>query len=377
MSASPDGVQIDVLVPIHAPTRPIARLVHSVLDGVVAPVRVLVVAHDTDPRAIAAAMGELADDPRVEIVPFEDGIRSPAGPLLHGLSLVSAPWFAKIDSDDFLAPGALDSWLRVAQEHGADAVIPRMVTEHGGRNFPTPPRRPFRRRLDPVRDRLSYRTSTMGLLSARLRDAAAPSAGVPTGEDVLPSLRLWFGATRVVGADDAAAYVVGETAGDRVTESAVPLQSQLEFVAGLLDDPIWQGLSQRAAEAIVRKVLRVHVLGALALAPDLYREVDREPVAEIVRALGDRAPGAVSALSRADAALVAVLAQGEAPPETVRRLAVARRRRLRPAGLLPARLGQLFSRDAPPRFLVASVLALRRGGGVPKGAGGPPDKIDG
>lgn len=351
---------IDVLVPVHSATRPIRRLVKSVLEDTVASVRVLIIAHDTPIEAIRSALGEYASDPRVEVLPFEDGIASPAGPLTYGLSCVDAPWFTKIDSDDLLSARALDSWLRTARRHRADAVIPRMVTELSRVNFPTPPRRPFRRVLDPVRDRLSYRTSTMGLLSASFIDLAEPSAGLPTAEDVLPSLRLWFGASRVVRADDDAPYIVGESAHDRVTETPLSLADQLAFIDRIAADLRLTDLAGRSMQAIVRKLVRVHLLGAVSRRPELYDDAARPAVADAVEKLGRLAPDFRAQLSRADVALLSALVS-RASTADIRARAVSRRRYLRISALIPVRLSAILAADAPLRFLAASAFALHRG----------------
>lgn len=361
------AAQIDVIVPVHAPTRPVRRLVRSVVEHNAAEARILLIAHGTPAAGIRDALGEYADHPRAEVVEFADGVRSPAGPLAHGLSLVTAPWFTKIDSDDLLAPAALDSWLRTAERYGADVVLPRMVTERGGANFPTPPSRPLRRVLNPMRDRLAYRTSTMGLIASSHRRLAVPTFGVPTGEDVAPSLRLWFGARRIAHARPNAAYVVGEGAEDRVTESVVPMAERVAFVAPLLADTVWDELPRGAADAIVRKLLRVHVCGSIARDPHAYGVADRSAVADAVSALASRAPAANATLSRADAALLTALRSPAADVEHVRTLAAARARFLTPNGVLPVRPARLLARDAPLRFLSASVLASRRGSGVPEG----------
>lgn len=350
---------VDILIPIHSASRPVARAVSSVLDGSTADIRVLVIAHGVDPDAIRNALGGYSTHPSVSVVPFVDGIPSPAGPLTHGLELVTASWFAKLDSDDTFATGSVDSWLRTASATGADIVLPRMRVMPSRRHYPTPPRRPFRRVLDPVRDRIAYRTSTMGLMRASLRETARPTGGVPTGEDIAPSLRLWFGNNRIVRASSAADYLVGESAGDRVTAAASTAAAQLAFVAPLLADPMWFRFSQAEAIAAVIKVLRVHVLGALSRQPELYDEASIDLVAAAARQVASMAPNASGLLSRFDLRLLDALCAATSDVKAVRAAAIERRKYLRLDALLTTKLSGSFRREAPIRYLAASTLAAR------------------
>lgn len=350
---------VDVLIPIHSPSRPLERTVSSVLSRNTADIRVIVVAHGTDPEGIRAILGTHATDPSVSVVPFADGVASPAGPLSHGLDLVTAPWFAKLDSDDTFAPGAIDSWLRTASATGADIVIPRMRVMPGEHHYPTPPRRPFRRVLNPVHDRLAYRTSTMGLLRASLREKARPTRHLSTGEDIVPSLRLWFGDHRIVRAESRAEYVVGDDAGDRVTECSTTITAQLGFVAPLLDDPMWSEFSPQQAAAVVIKLIRVHVLGAISRQPELYDEIAVGPVALAVQQITAMAPNAGDSLSRHDVHMLHLLSSATGDVAAVRAAAVERRRYLRINALLTQRVTRSLQREAPLRFLAASTLAAR------------------
>jgi hypothetical protein len=352
---------VDIVVPVHSPTRPVARLAESVLEGTRAPVRLLFIAHDTPASGLAESLGRWAGDTRVEIVEHADGVRSPAGPLRRALDLVSAPYFTKIDSDDRLAPGAIDSWLHTADALGVDIVMPRM-REDGARGcFPTPPRRRLRRVLDPVRDRLAYRTSTMGLISSSLRDAARPSPGLAVGEDIVPSIRLWFSGARIGAAESGARYLVGSDARDRTTAGARPIAQDLAFVDVLLADPVWVGMTHGARVAVATKMLRVHVSSAVVRAARRgWPRGDLASATAAASALAGAAPGVRRVLSRADVALLDELVSG-GDPERAAMLAAARFRYLRPASLTTARVADVLRRDAPLRFLAASEIARRFG----------------
>lgn len=353
---------VEILVPAHSASRPLERLAGSVVARTDAPVLVRVIAHNIEPDAIAKALGRYAEHPSVRVEPFADGIPSPAGPLRHALGSVRAPWFAKIDSDDFLAPHAVDSWLETARRTGAEAVIPPMVLETSRTAFPTPPQRPLRRVLDPVRDRLAYRTSTMGLLASPLAEAAMPQAGLATGEDIAPSLRLWFGARRIARSDRDAAYLVGEDAADRVTGEPRPMAEELGFVEPLLREPFWDGLGPAARISIVAKLVRVQVLGAGA------RRAEHPESLEAIRAALDallaHEPRTLRVLSRLDVRLIDALRTPSHDLAAVRALFERRRSYLQAPALVPRPWWGALRRDAPVRFLAASVLAARRNRGA-------------
>ena len=348
---------VDVLVPVHSESRPIGRLAQSVLEHTSTPVRLLVVAHNIVEDRIRGALGPYAEDTRVEVVGFRDGIRSPAGPMNFALDRVNAPWFTKIDSDDRLSPGALDGWVRQADERIADAVLPAMLIPAAGEGFPTPPRRPGRVVLHPVRDRLSYRTSTMGLFSADLRERARPVEGLETGEDIAPSVRLWFGARKVVAARTGDSYLVGDDAVDRVTESERTLATELAFAPLLVAEDAWADLDTAARAAVTRKLIRVHVLGALGRRTLEDASVDDASVA--LETLIAAAPSSLRSLSRLDNELIDLL-RSRAAVDAVATLVERRRSYAQPSAVLTPSLRCTLERDAPLRFLAASLLARRR-----------------
>jgi hypothetical protein len=351
---------VDVLVPVHSARRPLARLAESVLKTTV-PIRLVVVAHNVDPTSIEAALGSHLDDDRVSVVPFTDGIPSPAGPLRHALENLESPFFMKIDSDDYLADGAIESWMDTQRRFDADIVLPTMRMAGTPRNFPTPPRRPFRTTLDPVRDRLAYRTSTMGLFRAELAQKAIPVPALESAEDLAPALRLWFTGARIVAADTRHPYLVSSDAGDRVTEEPRPIAADLAFVAPLVDEDFWAGLTPDARLAIVAKILRVQVFAGLAKRAD--RELsaaELQFVSGAVRALTGLAPQAWRVLSRDDSRLVRELLSDAPRGARVRDLAVRTSRHATPSGLVTPRLVDSMRRDAPVRYLGASLLARYR-----------------
>ncbi|WP_348788903.1 glycosyltransferase family A protein [Leifsonia sp. NPDC080035] len=351
---------VDVLVPVHSVHRPVARLARSVLQTSV-PIRLVVVAHNVDPSQIEAALGEHRADPRVSVLAFEDGIPSPAGPLRHALERLESPFFMKIDSDDYLADGAIESWTRTQRAHDADIVIPTMRMVGTPRNFPTPPRRPFRTRLDPARDRLAYRTSTMGLIRSELAEKAIPTPGLGTAEDLIPGLRLWFSGGRIVAADARHPYMVAPDALDRVTEVAWPMEQELGFAAALPGESFWAGLDDAARIGIAAKLFRVQLVAALGReARSRLTAEDIRVARDAVRVFEELAPGFARVLSRDDARLLAELVSADADPVALADLARRSRAHLSVGGLLTPRLGDVLRRDAPLRYLGASVLARYR-----------------
>ncbi|GAA0432328.1 glycosyltransferase [Leifsonia naganoensis] len=351
---------VDVLVPVHSAQRPIARLAASVL-GTSVPIRLVVVAHDVDASAIRTALGEHAEDPRVQVLAFQDGVRSPAGPLRFALKRLESPFFMKIDSDDFLADGAIESWMRTQRRYDADIVLPSMRMVGTRRDFPTPPRRPFRTRLDPVRDRLAYRTSTMGLIRAELARDAYPEPGLRTAEDLAPGLRLWFSDARIVAADPRYAYMVAPDAGDRVTLEQRPLADDLAFIEPLVREPFWARLDQDARVGIVAKLLRVQVIGALAGRADRHLTASEVAFAgTAARALVALAPRVGRVLSRDEATLFREVLAGAGDESRITRLASRASRHLSLGGLVTPGILDSVRRDAPVRYLGASVLARYR-----------------
>ena len=167
---------VDVVIAIHDPRRDIARSVGSALTSA-SVARVIVVCHNTPVDGIAAGLGTLADDSRVQLEAFDDGLRSPAGPFNRGLDLATARFTSIMGSDDELASGAVDAWAQAAARERADVVVPPL-RHAGGGLVPTPPTRPRRiAGLDGIRDRLSYRTAPLGTGLAGALRHPAPHAG--------------------------------------------------------------------------------------------------------------------------------------------------------------------------------------------------------
>lgn len=358
MNTRREAPQVDVIIPVHTADRPVARAAGSVLDHTAAPVRVTLVCHEIEPARIAQALGARADDPRVRLLPFRDGVPSPAGPINAGLDAATATFTSLLGSDDRYAPGAIDAWLAIQSRDDADVVIPRVIVAPD-RSLRTPPVRPFRsRRLDGVRDRLAYRTVQLGLISRELSAGIRMTPGLRTGEDVIQGASLWYSPARISFARRAPAYIVETGGGDRVSTTVRPPEEQLAFLDAVLAPDLVARLSLAEREAFAVKLLRTHVLDALRSVLDSGGDMIH--IAEVARAASrviDLAPTVVGIISRRDARILGELRSQLPALDDLRRHVALRTDFRRPTNLISARPGLTFHREAPLRLLSATALA--------------------
>jgi len=348
---------VDVVIAVHSSSRPVERAARSVLHGTRStPVVVTIVCHGLDPAVVEDRLGEAVRDPRVRIVPYADGVRSPAGPFNHGLDLATGEYTSVLGSDDLLEPGAVDSWVRRAREDRADVVIARQ-RHQDGRPVRTPPVRPWRRSaLDGVRDRLSYRSAPLGIVSRERFPGLRFTTGVAVGEDIAYVTALWFGGARV-SLDRGPAYVVTDDAVDRTTRAVRPVAEELAYLDVALE--ACRALTPEQVTAFVTKLLRVHVFGAVhnRQEPAAWDSGARQDLARAADRLLVVAPRAAEPFSLADRRLLADVRDPEAPVEDLLRHARDRRRFGSPSTLVTADPRRLLHREAPVRFMAASVLA--------------------
>ncbi|MEO6200801.1 MAG: glycosyltransferase family A protein [Cryobacterium sp.] len=353
-----DEPLVDHIIAVHNPRRPIARAVGSVLKHTDAPIRVSVICHNTDPDEIRIALGELANDPRLRLLELQDGVRSPSGPFNAGMDAATAPFTSIMGSDDELEPGAIDSWLAVQRRDRADVVIPRLV-HAGAANVPTPPSRPFRSSsLDGVRDRLSYRSAPLGLVSRERFGRLRLMSGAGTGGDVEYSSALWFSGARISRDRRGPAYRIHNDASDRVTLAPKPVADDFIFLVRLLASELLGALTPTQREALIVKILRVHIFGTVHNRPDpsLWTAAERATLAAGLKSCVDAAPHALEVLSRSDRALIDVIDDVGAPADDLLAAAARRRRYYSPLSLVPRNPLLVFARQAPLRFAVASAL---------------------
>lgn len=347
---------VDVVIPVHAASRPIHRAVTSVLEGTAEPTRVTVVCHNVERDEIAGVMHELAEDPRVRLLALRDGIPSPAGPINLGLDAATAPFTALLDSDDTWERGAIDSWMARQRRDGADVVIP-MLRDAAGRSVHSPPVRPFRSRaLSGLHDRLAYRTRQHGLVArARFPDVRM-TPGLPSGEDVVQGLRIWFSGARISLDRGGPGYLIHVDHADRTSTASRTAAEDFAFLPAVIAADWVATLTAAERTAIAVKLLRTHLMDALGsrFGGDASpASAEREALADATRRIVDFAPASVRVLSRRDRRIVDAVLGGSADAAALHRDLAVRNDYRRPGNVLSASAGLLLHREAPLRFLAA------------------------
>lgn len=359
--ASGTGKRVEVIIACHTPSRPVGRAVASVLEGSGEHAAVTVVCHNIDAAEIAAVIRPEHRE-RVRLLEHRDAFRSASGPFNAGIAASSAPFVSILGSDDQLAPGTVASWLRTQRATGAEFVITRLALGTAAAGVPTPAVRMHRSGLrDLVADRLSYRSAPLGLMDREMLESTGIRLveGATVGGDVGMVTRLM--ATRATAYDRfGPPYVIGEDAGDRVTYVVRPMREQLGFFPDLLDADWFAALSRTARAAIGTKLLRIHVFGAVFYRADLsiWTPAEREALAEITAGVVAACPGCLEPLSRADRRLADACLDPSIDAAELVEAAQRRRRHGRPDTLVPRSLRHLLHREAPLRFMAAS-LAVR------------------
>ncbi|WP_017793223.1 glycosyltransferase family A protein [Leucobacter salsicius] len=360
---------VDVIIAVHTPTRPVHRAISSVLSHTLAKARITVVVHNTDPAPIHAQLLEFLDDPRVRFATHQDEYRTPAGPKNVGLKMATAPFVAMLDSDDTLEPGALDAWLAAARLEGgyADAVIAPTASVNG-MFHPSPPVRQGHvrsgrlRPLNPVKDRLAYRSSPLGLIGrskfAHLRFAE----GVPTGEDQPLTAELWFSpGSRVVFPVLAPKYQEHHDQSDRVTGVIRSVAEEFRSLDFTLDPAAVWGRQPGVRLSLAAKLIRVHVFDAVRnRVGHGWDDLSAQQTSLVIKRILEWEPRARFVLARADEALLDALCGGSCTEAELEKLLAARSQLRSAQALLPKRLRFMLHAQAPLRFHAAGVLLARR-----------------
>lgn len=357
---------VDVVIPVHSATRPLRRAAASVLDHTAAPVAVIVVAHNIAGDTVRTMLEDLVDDDRVRVIELQDGIHSPAGPLNTGLDAATAPYVAVMGSDDEFAPGAVDSWLALARRTGAAMVIAR-VFRVGQGNVAYPPVRPRRtRRLDPVKDRLSYRSAPLGLIERERLGDLRFTENLRSGEDLPYTVHAWFSGHPLAYDVYGPAYLEHPDATDRVSFAGRTVDEDFAFLAHVIDTQWFRSLSRRERTAVGVKILRTQVFDAVANRARIGRwdDDDRTSLQTIVSRILAVAPHAERLISRVDRALLDAALANDSDPGTILHL-IERRWHYRSFNaLVPRNPFLVFHRQAPFRTLYAGFFLLRT---APKG----------
>ena len=369
---------IDVVIPVHDPARPLARALDSVLGqqrelaalGVV--LVVTVVCHNRSAAEITASLPPtLAADDAVSWLPCHDGGNSPAGPRNAALAASSATFLCFLDSDDHLEPGSLAAWWRAAEDHKAAAVIAPLRTPEGS-FLRTPRIRPFKPAvLDPVRDGLAYRSLPFGLLRRAALQACgfAYAEGIPIGEDLETTLKLWFRGGRIVYPYGAPAYRQTDDAGpERVTSTVRPLAEEFQWLEAMVRAPWLRAAPLRERRAIALKLMRIHGIGALLRRGTMpaggggrvWSPAEQAAWVTVDRHLRDMAGGKLPALSRKDVQLCREAAQAGSIEEL--RAAVVRHSQAgRKGALVTENPLALLSRESVLRHYVNEALRQKLG----------------
>ncbi|GAA1780657.1 glycosyltransferase family 2 protein [Leucobacter iarius] len=357
MSAEP---MVDVVIAVHRETRPIGRAVASALDGTSADVRVTVVAHHLDPETLRGPLGEVADDARVRVVRFDDGLQSPAGPKNHGLSIATGRYVSMLDSDDVFELGAIDSWLATAERDRADAVIAAKRSA-AGRVESAPPVRVGRRcRLDGARDRLSYRTAVHGGLIRRARFLELRfSEGLRTGEDHRFTAELWFSGARVSYPVGAPGYRELTDQQDRVTADVPPVVDEFRYLDELLDPGTSWMRDARSRSALLVKLVRLQLFDAVNNRLAQWDGAVAAELSEVARRLVETEPRLRNALSAAEDRLLSAVLAAEGSSDRLAALVAARGSLRSPAALIPRSWWRALGRQAPLRTHLAGAMLVR------------------
>ncbi|GAA1613830.1 glycosyltransferase family A protein [Leucobacter chromiireducens] len=348
--------RVDVTIAVHSASRPIARAAASVLDHTAAPVRVNVVAHNIDPEIIRANLGSYAADPRLRVLDLQDGIPSPAGPMNYGFAQSTAPFISVMGSDDELAPGAIDSWLALQEETGAEAIIAK-IRLADGRTDPYPPVRNGRRtrQLDGRRDRLAYRSAPLGLIDRERFGDLRLTEGLPSGEDLAYSLTLWFTGRNIAYDLDGPAYIINADASDRVTSAPRPLAQDFAFLDEISEFPWFQNARRRDRVAIVVKLIRIHVFDAILARIRTPEDLatNRSDILALLDRFEQLAPGALALLSLADRRVLDHLRAADSTPDSIMSGLEARHAYLSVPTLLTRNPFRVLAAQAPFRTLFA------------------------
>jgi hypothetical protein len=294
---------VDVVIANHDLRRPVARAAASALSGTT-PVLVTIVAHHLRRDEMEVALGSLAEDPRIRVLEYHDGVHSPAGPMNFGIRSGSAPYVMLLGSDDFFDPDAIDRWVQTAETLGADYLIGPQRDRNGVLLRDPLTRRGRVTRLDVSRDRLAYRLALFGLMRRDYLDrlGLTLSEGVATGEDIELSLALMTRGGEVSYDASLPGYVLSDDIEGRVTAMPRPAAVELEALTRLRDRPWIGSLEPSARTAVAVMMARFIVVPAVLRRPsvDEWASDDLDALAGIVGWLRRLDPRGLDSVSVAD-----------------------------------------------------------------------------
>ena len=310
---------VDVVIGVHDVSRPIRRAVASVIEGSPSKrIHVIVVCHGIDEGLVRDKLEGL-DSSRLRIVEFSDGLRRPTGPYNHGMAISTASHISVMGSDDFLEPGAAQRWLDHVDREDCDVLIAPLRHQNGAPIAAPLTRLGRSTRLDPVRDRLFYRTAPLGFLRRSVLDELGLryTEGLSTGADMAMGVGLWTSGFRVDYRRDLPCYVVGADAETRVTTRVMPVRTALGATNDTLDRVSSLPVDVRTALAV--KLLRIHVLGAIVARPhaDEWDRDDVDVLRETAGRLTSTSPRVLMPFSIADRQLIRAATDPGSSPRTL------------------------------------------------------------
>ncbi|QTF72039.1 glycosyltransferase family 2 protein [Arthrobacter woluwensis] len=352
---------VDVVIPIHSVHRPLARGLESCFDGNRG-VRVTVVCHNIAEEEIRGLLSRTYPADALRFLELADGVPSPAGPLDLGVRSATADFIAVMGSDDFLEPGALDSWRAAMEDSGADFLAAPLRTENGQRIGVPRVRRPGSIRLDPAKDGFAYATAGLGLWrrSALEATGARYGLGLRTGEDLEFGLKLWFSGKPLLHPEEPF-YVIGGEAPDRVTEIRWSIAECLKPLK-TLDTAWFRGLRPSWRRSISLKLWRMNVFAYVLgrRADSRVSDEDREALRMAFDVLTAIARLEDTPLSLAEAGFARRLAHLDADQSALDDAVAAFRSASLPRKLITPRPWMLLAAGSPLRGALFSVMTRAR-----------------
>ncbi|WNB87951.1 glycosyltransferase [Glutamicibacter protophormiae] len=357
---------VDIVIPVHSTSRPLARAVASAWLAArgAAPgqCRVTVVAHHLTGDQVREMLPP-EHRAAVHVLECEDRGTTAAVPRNEALRRTTARYVSFLDSDDTLDPGAVTRWIGIAEHRGSDLVMPFQHHENDRVDI-TPITRPFRSaRLDPVRDRLAYRSTAFGLVrvSAVRAFGIEFDESVVTGEDQSFVMRLYSVAGRIDYAVGGPGLQMGADATDRVSREARTVREVLAAPLKLGKQTWFTDESQSFRTACILKYIRVNFFPAVEemARSGSWDSTCAQDAAAAFSQLLEVAGRGKEQLSRADCRAARLLARGAEQNELLGALE-ARRRFATPAALLTEDPRWVLARQAPLRIAAASAAQMVR-----------------
>ncbi|WP_367402495.1 glycosyltransferase [Kocuria marina] len=366
MVKHPQPPLVDIVIPVHSTSRPLQRAVSSALRAApgAAPdqCRVTAVAHHLTAEQVHSMLS-VEQRAVVDVIESEDRGSTAAVPRNEALRRTSARYISFLDSDDTLDPGAVTRWLRIAERRGSDLVIPFQHHENPRVDI-TPIVRPLRRSdLDPVKDRLGYRSTAFGLIrmSAVRRTGARFDESARTGEDQSFVMALYAGAHRIDLAPGLPGVLMHADGTDRVSRQLLPIRETVAAALDLGREPWFAGVPDELKRSYILKYIRVNFFPALehAVRSGAWDANYARSANAVFEELTQYAPHVADQLSRADLRVARLLSPGTGEQELLTALA-ERRRFATPDALLTERWTRVLGRQAPLRVVAASAVQMLR-----------------